>query len=228
MNKPFAVIFIAAGASVLSGCPAGKGGVDYSPSQPRVVEPPREVNIEGTQTPLGVGAGAAVGGLVQADAATETLAEVSHLEALAAALEQHGWRVGRNADGDLLLFPPGDQSVTAPTRQPATVAATQAGTGDVTVTPGDLDRLGRELTKRGWRTEHNADGDLLLFPPSDKSVTEPTRKPATVPASQAGTGDVTVPSGDLDRLGRELTKRGWRVARDADGHLLVFPIGDAP
>ncbi|MDP1646151.1 MAG: hypothetical protein Q8L71_11735 [Thiobacillus sp.] len=71
MNKPFAVAFLAASTLLLAGCPAGLGGKDYSRSQARtvqevqmgVVESVREVNIEGTKTPIGAGAGAVVGGV---------------------------------------------------------------------------------------------------------------------------------------------------------------------
>jgi outer membrane lipoprotein SlyB len=55
----------------LGSCAGGLGSKDYSRSQARgeqsvrmgVVESVREVNIEGTKTPLGAGAGAAVGGV---------------------------------------------------------------------------------------------------------------------------------------------------------------------
>lgn len=71
MNKPFAVALIAASTLLLTGCPAGLGGQDTSRSQARtvqevqmgVVESVREVNIEGTKTPIGAGAGAVVGGV---------------------------------------------------------------------------------------------------------------------------------------------------------------------
>ena len=71
MNKPFAVVLIAASSLILAGCPAGMGGKDYSRSQARtvqevqmgVVESVREVRIEGTKTPIGAGAGAVVGGV---------------------------------------------------------------------------------------------------------------------------------------------------------------------
>jgi outer membrane lipoprotein SlyB len=71
MNKPFAIILVATSALMLSGCPAGLGGADYSRSQARtvqevqmgVVESVREVKIEGTKTPIGAGAGAVVGGV---------------------------------------------------------------------------------------------------------------------------------------------------------------------
>lgn len=58
----------------LGGCASGLGGKDYSREQARVVqqvqmgvvgvvESVREVNIEGTKTPIGAGAGAVVGGV---------------------------------------------------------------------------------------------------------------------------------------------------------------------
>ena len=55
----------------LGGCASGTGGKDYSRDQTRavqevqmgVVESVREVNIEGTKTPIGAGAGAVVGGV---------------------------------------------------------------------------------------------------------------------------------------------------------------------
>lgn len=55
----------------LGGCASGVGGKDYSRDQARVVqqvqmgvvESVREVNIEGTKTPIGAGAGAVVGGV---------------------------------------------------------------------------------------------------------------------------------------------------------------------
>ncbi len=55
----------------LAGCASGTGGKDYSRAQTRtvqevqmgIVESVREVNIEGTKTPIGAGAGAVVGGV---------------------------------------------------------------------------------------------------------------------------------------------------------------------
>lgn len=57
--------------AVLGGCASGVGGKDYSRTQSRtvqevqmgIVESVREVNIEGTKTPVGAGAGAVVGGV---------------------------------------------------------------------------------------------------------------------------------------------------------------------
>jgi outer membrane lipoprotein SlyB len=71
MNRTFAIALIAASSLLLAGCPAGLGGSDYSRSQARtvqevqmgVVESVREVNLEGTKSPVGAGAGAVVGGV---------------------------------------------------------------------------------------------------------------------------------------------------------------------
>lgn len=56
---------------VLAGCASGTGGKDYSRAQARsaqevqmgIVESVRAVNIEGTKSPIGAGAGAVVGGV---------------------------------------------------------------------------------------------------------------------------------------------------------------------
>ena len=71
MNRTFAAVLITASTLLLAGCPAGLGGKDYSRDQARtvqevqmgVVESVREVNIEGTKSPVGAGAGAVVGGV---------------------------------------------------------------------------------------------------------------------------------------------------------------------
>lgn len=71
MNMTFAIALVAASTLLLTGCPAGLGGADYSRDQARtvqevqmgVVESVRQVNIEGTRTPVGAGAGAVVGGV---------------------------------------------------------------------------------------------------------------------------------------------------------------------
>ena len=65
------LVLVAAAVVALGGCASGTGGKDYSREQARtvqevqmgVVESVREVNIEGTKTPIGAGAGAVVGGV---------------------------------------------------------------------------------------------------------------------------------------------------------------------
>lgn len=66
-----AATLMTASLALLGGCASGVGGKDYSRDQTRavqqvqmgIVESVREVNIEGTKTPIGAGAGAVVGGV---------------------------------------------------------------------------------------------------------------------------------------------------------------------
>ncbi|MEQ1663673.1 MAG: glycine zipper domain-containing protein [Thiobacillus sp.] len=67
----FSFVIAATSALILGGCASGTGGKDYSREQARtvqevqmgLVESVREVNIEGTKSPIGAGAGAVVGGV---------------------------------------------------------------------------------------------------------------------------------------------------------------------
>jgi len=71
MNTPFAILTAALAALALTGCPASMSGGAYSRDQARQVqqvemgqvESVREVQIEGTKTPVGTVAGAVIGGL---------------------------------------------------------------------------------------------------------------------------------------------------------------------
>ncbi len=71
MKSPGIVAAAMLAVAALGGCASGTGGKDYSRAQTRavqdvqlgVVESVREVNIEGTKTPIGAGAGAVVGGV---------------------------------------------------------------------------------------------------------------------------------------------------------------------
>jgi outer membrane lipoprotein SlyB len=64
-------VLVAVGVAVLGGCAASQSGSAYSRAQARqvqevqmgVVESVRQVQIEGTKTPIGSGAGAVVGGV---------------------------------------------------------------------------------------------------------------------------------------------------------------------
>ena len=70
-RQSFAFTLAAAALLALGGCASGTGGKDYSRDQTRavqevqmgMVESVREVNIEGTKSAVGAGAGAVVGGV---------------------------------------------------------------------------------------------------------------------------------------------------------------------
>lgn len=69
--QKFSLISILASTVLLAGCPASTSGGAYTREQTRqpqevqlgTVESVREVQIEGTKTPIGAGAGAVVGGV---------------------------------------------------------------------------------------------------------------------------------------------------------------------
>ncbi len=71
MNRTLVSLTAVSLLVVLGGCASGTGGKDYTREQARtvqevqmgVVESVREVNIEGTKSPVGAGAGAVVGGV---------------------------------------------------------------------------------------------------------------------------------------------------------------------
>jgi outer membrane lipoprotein SlyB len=71
MKPTLALAVLALASSLFAGCAGGLGGKDYSRDQARtvqtvqmgIVESVRDVNIEGTKTPVGAGAGAVVGGV---------------------------------------------------------------------------------------------------------------------------------------------------------------------
>lgn len=71
VKKRAAMLVVVVSALTIAGCAGGLGSKDYGRSQARgeqsvrmgVVESVREVNIEGTKTPIGSGAGAVVGGV---------------------------------------------------------------------------------------------------------------------------------------------------------------------
>ncbi|MGF1644960.1 MAG: hypothetical protein ACFCUJ_15085 [Thiotrichales bacterium] len=168
----------------------------------------------------------ALSGAALAAPATESVIEAGRLDALGAALEQHGWRVERDADGSLVLFPPGEKSVPESTPAPAPGPETSAptsGAPDTTVPAGDLDGLGRALSARGWRTELDATGDLLVFPigprPPDEAASE---------AADAVPKATVVDATDLDTLQAVAAQGGWGHRRESDGTLVLIPPGHAP
>lgn len=129
---------------------------------------------------------------VYAEDAPGTLVDVGNLSALEAALQAHGWRVERNAEGDLIVHPPG--SMPDGVEPPASVLEVDAGrvttdqgttdeplsdpqdTGPApdadAVDAGDLDALKLLAEDRGWGTRSEPDGSLLLYPPGARTSPE--------------------------------------------------------
>jgi hypothetical protein len=120
-------------------------------------------------------------------------------------LRASGWRVDRAADGSTLLYPP-PLSVPDPPK-----ASGPEGASPIAV---PWERM-RDL---GWGVERTADGSVLLFPPPlhvELSIAGPEPEPTGPEAATTA-----------DPLPWEaLRAHGWRLERDADGTLNLFPPG---
>jgi hypothetical protein len=144
----------------------------------------------------------------------------SFAEALAAA----GWQVEVLVDGSLLLTPRANARPQAP---------------DVTPGPaGEPDGGWDALESFGWRVETDTDGATLLYPPSANQAPAamPPPMPASTPRAQATPPQQGVapppetqapsPRGALaQQLDTLLAERGWRTQWEADGSLLLLPLG---
>ena len=136
-----------------------------------------------------------------ATAADGTIVQ-NDLDRLQGRLEEHGWKVERSPSGDLLLWPPGQDTRGRP------VQVKTVDDGRIPAT--DLQSLQQALKEKGWRVEKDAKGDLLVYP-ADGSAAEVTA--ATVEQES----DRLV---DLQAL---LAASGWRVEKRAQGDLVLYP-----
>lgn len=174
---------------------------------------------------------------------------LTDLNALEGQLQGLGWQTERTSEGDLLLWPPGQQ------QQPG------ADVGNVT-TIKNLESLENQLRATGWRTRMSDDGSLLIDvkpqPDAPKSQGAPPPWKADwleemgqllknrgwrVERDQSGSlkayprsaeaspsSDVSllkVDKGNLDQLRQSLLAAGWRLERGADGSLLLYPRSSA-
>jgi pyruvate/2-oxoglutarate dehydrogenase complex dihydrolipoamide acyltransferase (E2) component len=152
-----------------------------------------------------------VSGWVRATDAEPVVGGQSFAEALRAA----GWQVDVLADGTLQLTP-GDK--VPPATETTERAAPEASDPAPTTGPSGWS----VLSAFGWRVEAQPNGDTLLFPPSVSSNPEPREPPAAEASTPTEPPDAqTEVVHDLDAL---LAERGWRVQRDEDGSLRLFPL----
>ncbi len=141
-------------------------------------------------------------------------------EALAEVMRSQGWEVERDADGSILLFPPGGVDGTPLWQPPAIQPIPQTEVLPQTLTPPtnqSFEQLAQALEPKGWQVERGADGSLLLFP----GVSPQTPGAATAVTERRVIA--TVPPDSLPALMEALAVHGWRVERAADGSVLLFP-----
>lgn len=87
------------------------------------------------------------------------IAEDGELERLGAAAQQRGWRVERDNEGNMLLFPQTNAAT-----QPANIEPS-IKVVDQKIDATDLDTLQKAIADRGWGTGRDDQGNLLLYPP---------------------------------------------------------------
>ena len=122
--------------------------------------------------------------------------------ALEKALEESGWAVHRDPDGNLLLAPV--------ERSGPEQAAPKTAIAD------QWPELASKLQSAGWLVEHEADGSLRLVSPGTEAKqksAEDTKEPANAFQSSS------------DRMQRQLRDAGWKVTRSSDDSLLLYPPG---
>lgn len=100
------------------------------------------------------------------------------------ALRRFGWRVDTDADGATLLFPPSPaplQRSDVPSEPPPTPRARQDQSDAPQASRDARDALAQDLNvllaERGWRSERDADGALLLYPLLPVDTDTPTTTP---------------------------------------------------
>lgn len=159
-------------------------------------------------------------------------------------LEQRGWKSWHDKDGSTWLIPAGmqpqtpsegkaekpaalEQTSPTPEKQPQAPeeekpqALKKADDPTGQVEAPQSSRVVRLLEQRGWRHWHDADGSLWLSPiqPSANTPPPPGSRPAKRPYGQLADSDNT----GMQDMDRRLAAHGWRVERDHDGGLLLFP-----
>ncbi len=115
------------------------------------------------------------------------------LDQLSQRLQAAGWRVDRDAQGNL---------VARRREQTASHKSDSSAWADVE----------QQLQQTGWTTRRDADGSLILAPPA-------TQNDAVVETDEAS-GDSM---GSFDQIQDKLRAAGWKVNKTADGNLLLYP-----
>ena len=96
------------------------------------------------------------------------------------ALQATGWKVEREADGSLLLIPPGLMPI-APAAPATAPAISESVPADI-VTTDSMQDFRQKLEQAGWFVTTAPDGSLLLYPPGMFGQPETTMPVPAIPA----------------------------------------------
>ena len=157
--------------------------------------------------------------------ATTAPAPTAPLASLGECLTHTGWQVDRDTDGSLLFWRESKRAqVAVPVVASRQESRVQAAAAPARTDP--LSSLGGRLTHTGWQVSRDADGSLLFW-------TEATRKHGVTPVLAAHQGHqpqvqasaAPAQPDPVSGLVEGLARAGWRVSRDADGSVLMYPRG---
>ena len=123
------------------------------------------------------------------------------LLALEQALEETGWSVHRDINGDLILAP----------------GAPPASTVNGVTAADQWPHLAEKLRSAGWQVDNETDGSLRLVPPATNQKTE-VAGPVQATESSATSSDQSDKS-----MQQKLRDTGWNVSQARDGSLLLYP-----
>ncbi len=152
-----------------------------------------------------VSAGKNMDAVVTEKAVSQRVDRIDNAE-LTKKLQARGWNVQREADGSLLIKPKAPTQVSSPVVKAAAASSTETtepATSD-NGTANSFQTMQKKLQGLGWSISHNADGDILLYPPKKPS----TEQPPPCPGS-ATSVDVSLPV-DSWQEAHDIA-RGWLV-----------------
>ncbi len=122
-------------------------------------------------------------------------------------LKAAGWDASRDADGSLVLIPPGETAETTTQKEVPVPSAADM----------QWEQMQQQLKAAGWDASRDADGSLVLIPPG-KTAETTTQKEE--PVSSAA-------DGQWEQMQQQLKAAGWDASRDADGSLVLIPPGES-
>jgi hypothetical protein len=138
----------------------------------------------------------------------------SGLRQLQTLLGPDNWRVARDAEGNVLLFPLALPKAPSAGLEEPRKTAPQAPTAPAQLPPADLDRVQDLLATYGWGLRRDEAGNTFLSPTARRAAPRKADKLSALP---------------LEDLGTLLAVRGWDVATDPAGNWLLTPrSGRAP
>ena len=118
-------------------------------------------------------------------------------------LKAAGWDASRDADGSLVLIPPGETAETTTQKEEPVPSAADK----------QWEQMQQQLKAAGWDASRDADGSLVLIPPGESVVAAVPEEEAAAPEKQADS---------MQTMQEKLRETGWQVTENSDGSILFY------